>query len=261
MPRRSAPTASNGCVKRTTSPSSSTISARLRLVQLVVDVALDPLEQRPRRPGQGSRRHRHLIGAWGQHSQSRTQQRRQVAGHGELGVVSQPTNDLQREQWIPTRHLVEPHERRAPQRHAEPVDDRPMQRSDAQRSDLDALHRVAWESPGQRGDSVTVRPRRGEQADSLIAVHATQGRTSSAPRDGSVQPLRVIDRHHERAVGPQHAQRTQDRRRDDGRIARFCPGSSNSSTTASARRCGGGRAARTSVAASPTRSRSPANAS
>ena len=233
---------------------------RRGLVQLGVDVAIDLFEQRSCRSGQGSCRHRHLSGAGREHRQPGAQQHRQIAVDGELGVIARASNDLEREQRVASRHLVQPDQSRAPQRHAEPIDHGPVQRGDAQRPDVDVGDGIAGECPGQCSDRVLVPPRRGQQSDSVDVTETAQRGKVSAARDGS-----SIHCASSTAITSEPAARnTRSAPTTEAATTAGSPGSadgsSKSKTTANARRCGGGRAASTSGAASPTTSRSPANA-
>ena len=179
------------------------------------------------------------------------------SGCERVDVGVENAGQLQREERVPARPLVDAEQRLAREGPAEPVAQEPMERADAERSHrqpLDAL-RAERLLESRRLRSVDEPP--GEQQE-----HAARGEPSQRERErarrGGVEPLDVVDRDEKRLVVRRAAAARCAPRSPSARDRPRRPAaSSRSSATSSARRLGADSAGRTSSRTSSNRSPSP----
>ena len=122
--------------------------------------------------------------------------------------------ELQREERVPARELVDLEEHRAGRDPAEPALQDALDGADAERAEHEVVEAIARERAieVERGGRRARGPLRDQQGDRLIgqSPHGEAEHRRARP----VEPLHVVDRHHERRRAGERAQRRQRGERD-----------------------------------------------
>jgi hypothetical protein len=121
----------------------------------------------------------------------------------------QRAGDLEREQWVAVRGLVDASEHGPRKDQFDTVPKHPPDRPDAHRLDLDPLHPSNVEGPEQIQCRRLGDPVRGEHGDGLVAE--SPERELERPRRGAVEPVQVVDGEQHRPERPDGSQRTEHR--------------------------------------------------
>ena len=118
----------------------------------------------------------------------------------------QRTGDLEREQQVAIRGLVDAAEQGPRKDQVDAVPKQPPDRLEAHGLDLDPLHTRSVEGPEQIQSRALGDPVRGEHGDRLVA-ESPKRELERAGR-GGVEPVQVVDGQH-RSEGPDGSQHTE----------------------------------------------------
>jgi hypothetical protein len=125
------------------------------------------------------------------------------------------TRELEGEECVPTRLLVDAASHRTRERHAEPLAEQALNRTEAQRADVDPLE-IARAVEHHRWGRVAAL--RQQHPDPLSARAPQREREGGAAR--AVEPLDVVDRNHERRLACEPPEKLEDADGDRPRIER-----------------------------------------
>ena len=170
--------------------------------------------------------------------------------------------ELEREERVARRCLLDAGELRPRQLEPEPLLEQMVERAQAERAEREPLSRSSGKARSSSNGAATLRrlPQRRQQTDALVAQTA-ESDLEHAGR-GRVEPLDVVERDEDRALLRQRrGARRAARARSRADPERASPGSTRSSATSSARRRSGASDGATSSNTGASRSESPAKES
>ena len=178
-----------------------------------------------------------------------------------VDVAVERAGELEREERVPTRALVDPEKRLACKRSAEPVAQQPMDGADAERPDRERRRRRRRAPTPAPTASLPSASRRASRTRTLALVEPRSAKARALAEEGSSHWTSSIAT----ASGSRSLEQLQRAAHGDSERAADRPDrprrSSTSSATSSARRRGGARAGSTSSRTPSNRSPSPACAS
>ena len=155
-----------------------------------------------------------------------------------VDVRVENAGQLEREERVPARPLVDAEQRLAGERPAEPVPQEPMERADAERPHRQAPDGLRAERPLESRRLLRRRAPPGEQQAHGLAPSRAERERQRVRRRG-IEPLEIVDRDEERPVlARATAARCESRSRARADRPRSSAASSRRSATSSARRLG-----------------------
>ena len=155
-----------------------------------------PLEERLRRRPQRRRQRQRLVGRRGQPGEPRAEELVEPLRHRQrlerVDVRVERAGQLQCEERIPARPLVDAEQRLASERPPQAVVQEPMERADAERTDRQPLQALRCERLLELRRLGPVGEPPGEQHEHRARGEPSQGERECAGR-GCIEPLHVVD--------------------------------------------------------------------
>ncbi len=141
---------------------------------------------------------------------------RDVLPDGRRPARGQGASQLEREERVSERRLVEPAQEVPGEAEPQPLGEHPPRSAEAERTDLETLQPPPRERLLQRGGTPGTL---GEQKPNRLVLEPPRGERERLGRR-RIEPLDVVDRHEHRPASRQRPQRVQEAERDRSRLRR-----------------------------------------